>query len=173
MRSVLNGMDRVSQFLGLAVAHFYLVCALVTAYEVIMRYLFNAPTLWAFEVVMVTCASAWVLSGAYVTMRRGHIAITVLYQYTRGWARWYLDLFIQLVTLASMSVLLYALWEPMSSALRGGVERSGTSFNSPEPAVLKTMLFAGALLYALQTLANLMRHLQRSGRPARPDLEAE
>lgn len=173
MQSVLNGMDRVSQFLGLAVSHFYLVCAVVTAFEVAMRYLFNSPTLWAFEVVMVICASAWVLSGAYVTMRRGHIAITVLYQYTKGWARWWLDLIIQLVALASMCVLVYALWDPMRGALRGGIERSGSSFNSPEPTVLKTLLFVGALLYALQTLANLIRHLHRSGHPAKPELEAE
>jgi TRAP-type mannitol/chloroaromatic compound transport system permease small subunit len=172
MRALLDGMDRVSQFLGLAVSHFYLVCALITGYEVIMRYVFNAPTLWAFEVVMVTCAAAWVLSGAYVTMRRGHIAITVLYQYTKGWTRWWLDLFIQLVALASMSTLVYALWEPVRSALTG-IERSGSSFNSPEPTVLKTLLFVGALLYALQMLANLIRHLQKSGRPEQPELEAE
>lgn len=165
MQGLLRGVDRVSQVLGLSVAHFYLVCALITAYEVVMRYLFNAPTLWAFEVVMVVCAAAWALSGGYVTMRRNHIAITVLYQHTKGRLRWWLELFIQLVSLAAMSVLAYSVWGMMVEALHT-LERSGTSFNSPEPTIIKTLLFAGTLVYAVQTVANLIRHFEGIGRPA-------
>lgn len=157
MSGLLRGIDRLSQFLGLSAAHFYLVCALITAYEVILRYFFNAPTLWAFEVVMVVCAAAWVMSGPYVTMRNSHIAITVVYQYTKGNVRWWLDTFIFVVTLAAMLVLAYSLYGPMLEALHV-VERSGTSFNSPEPVILKTIMFFGASLYAVQTLANLIRH---------------
>lgn len=172
MQGLLRAVDRFSQFVGLSVSHFYLVCSLITAYEVIMRYVFNAPTLWAFEVVMVTCSAAWVMSGGYVTMRRSHIAITVLYQYTTGRTRWWLDLFIQVMSLGAMMVLCYSIWGPMTQALKGG-ELSGTSFNSPEPMLLKTLLFAGTLLYAIQTVANLIRHFEGIGRPANPDLESE
>jgi len=172
MRGLLRAVDRLNQFLGLSVSHFYLVCACITAYEVIMRYFFNAPTLWGFEVVMVVCASAWVLSGPYVTMRRAHIAITVLYQYTSGRTRWWLDLFILLVTLIAMLMLCYAVWGAMYAAV-STVERSGSSFNSPEPMVLKTLLFAGASLYALQTVVNLIRHFEGIGRPVRPVLDSE
>ena len=59
-----------------AVAAGLVVLALMLSmvFEVVMRYFFNAPTLWAFEVVMVVCGSAWALSGSYITMRRSHIA---------------------------------------------------------------------------------------------------
>lgn len=159
MSGFLRGIDRLNQFLGLSAAHFYLVCALITAYEVIMRYFFNAPTLWAFEVVMVICASAWVLSGPYVTMRNSHIAITVLYQYASGSVRWWLDTFIFVVSIGSMGILAYSLFEPMTDAIKG-IERSGSSFNSPEPMILKTLMFIGALLYTVQSLANLIRHFE-------------
>jgi len=172
MRYLLRGVDRISQTVGLSVAHFYLVCALITAYEVILRYIFNSPTLWAFEVVMVVCAAAWALSGGYVTMRRSHIAITVVYQYTKGRLRWWLDLFIQLVSLGAMWVLGYSVWHMMEEALRT-LERSGTSFNSPEPVIIKTVLFAGIVIYGVQTLANLIRHFEGVGRPAKPELEGE
>ena len=172
MKFLLRGVDRVSQIVGLSVAHFYLVCALLTAYEVVLRYVFNSPTLWAFEVVMVVCASAWALSGAYVTMRQNHIAITVLYQHTRGKLRWALDLLIQLISLAAMLVLAYAVWPMMADALHT-IERSGTSFNSPEPLIIKTVLFVGVVLYAVQTLANIIRHFEGIGRPPHPDLDVE
>ncbi|MCP5155598.1 MAG: TRAP transporter small permease [Ectothiorhodospiraceae bacterium] len=167
MQALLGAVDRLSQTVGLSVAHFYFVCALITAYEVIMRYVFHAPTLWAFEVVMVVCACAWALSGAYVTMRNSHISITVVYQYSKGKARWWLDLFHMVVTLGAMGTLGYAMYGLVEDALHT-FERSGTSFNSPEPMIIKLVLFAGVCLYCLQTLVNLIRHVSGLERPARP-----
>mgnify|MGYP006241734721 FL=1 len=71
--------DHFSKFSGLAVAQLYLVCAAVTGFEVISRYVFNAPTQWVFEIVMVLAATAWMLSAAYVTLHKRHIGITVFY----------------------------------------------------------------------------------------------
>ena len=68
--------DHFSKFSGLAVAQLYLFCAVVTGYEVISRYVFNAPTQWAFEVVMVLCATAWMISAGYITSHKRHIAVS-------------------------------------------------------------------------------------------------
>ena len=158
MNSLLRAVDRVNQYVGLSVSHFYMIAAAITVYEVVMRYFFNAPTLWAFEVVMVIAGSAWALSGSYIAMRRSHIAITVIYDHVKGRAKWWLDLVIILVSIAALFTFSYALWEPMVLAI-GGLERSGTSFNAPEPLILKTLLFVGAFLYALQLVVNLIKHL--------------
>jgi TRAP-type mannitol/chloroaromatic compound transport system permease small subunit len=162
MNAIVNAVDRFNQFLGLSVSHLYLICVAVTVYEVCMRYFFNAPTQWAFEVVMVVCASAWALSGSYITFRRAHIAITVVYEHAKGKTKWWLDLFILLVSIGSMSIFAYALWHPMLDAVMA-LERSGTSFNSPEPFILKTLLWVGAVLYDLQLLSNLYKHLTGHG----------
>ena len=37
----LNFVDHISKFLGLAVSQLYLLCALITCYEVISRYVFK------------------------------------------------------------------------------------------------------------------------------------
>lgn len=156
MNAIIRAVDRLNQFIGLSVAHLYLICVAITIYEVAMRYLFDSPTQWAFEVVMVVCASAWVLSGGYLAMRRSHIAITVVYERTKGRVRWYLELFILLVSIATMFTFAYALWEPMEDAVTA-LERSGTSFNSPEPMILKTLLFVAAVLYGVQLVVNLVK----------------
>ena len=75
-------IDHISKFMGLAVAQLYLFCAFITAYEVISRYLFNSPTQWVFETVMVLCASAWMLSAGYITLHKRHIGITVIYVFS-------------------------------------------------------------------------------------------
>ena len=159
MRRFCQAIDHVSEFLGLAAAQLYLLCALITTYEVVMRYVFHAPTQWAFEVVMVLCASAWILSVGYVTRHRRHIGITVLYVLAPPRVRWVLDLLINLVAIVAVAILMYAAWEPAMRAI-GSIQRTGSAFNSPEPTILKTMLVIGAALYLLQLIANLVKHLR-------------
>lgn len=159
MRGILRAIDHLSQFLGLAAAQLYLLCALITTYEVVMRYIFHAPTQWAFEMVMVLCASAWLLSVGYVTRHRRHIGITVLYLMAPPRVRFALDLFINLVALAAVLTLAYAAFEPAARAI-SSIQRTGSAFNSPEPTILKTLLVVGAGLYALQLIANLVKLLR-------------
>lgn len=169
MKALVHLVDRVNQFVGLSVAHFYMICAAITVYEVVMRYFFNAPTQWAFEVVMVICASAWALSGSYITMRRSHIAITVLYERAKGRRKWWLDLFILAVSIGAIFTFAYSLYGPMVHAV-SSLERSGTSFNSPEPAILKTLLWVGAMLYGIQLLVNLVKHFTEDRVKEQPDM---
>jgi TRAP-type mannitol/chloroaromatic compound transport system permease small subunit len=172
MNALIRAVDRLNQYVGLSVSHLYMICAAITVYEVAMRYFFNSPTQWAFEVVMVVCASAWALSGSYVTMRRSHISITVVYDLITGRARWWLDLFILIVSHAAIFTFAYSLWNPMVQAIHG-LERSGTSFNSPEPLILKTLLFVGAVLYSLQLVVNLIKHLTGHGVPKSNELPGD
>ena len=157
--SFARGVDHVSRFLGLAVGNLYILCAAVTLYEVVARYVFNAPTQWAFEVVMVLCATAWMLSAGFVTLQKRHIGITVFYVMASDRARWWLDLF-------AMVVGVFALYMLISDTLIRAldsidlVERGGTGWNSPLPMILKTVLVLGLFLYLMQLLMNLSRHFQ-------------
>ena len=151
-------MDHFSHFSGLAVAQFYIISAFVTLYEVVARYVFNAPTQWAFEMVMVLCASAWMISAGYVTLKKRHIGITVFHILVSDRARWRLDLFAMLVGIAALFLLLSDASIRAYKAV-GMIERTGSAFNSPMPMLLKTMLMLGASIYLAQLMVNLHRHL--------------
>ena len=154
-------VDTVSRFSGLTVAQFYILCAAITLYEVIARYVFDAPTSWAFEMVMVLCATAWMLSAGYITEKRRHIGITVFYVLAKESTRWRLDLFAMIVGVIALFLLATdALTRSLESI--SIIERAGSSFNSPQPMILKTALFVGATIYLLQLLVNLHRHFQSS-----------
>jgi tripartite ATP-independent transporter DctM subunit len=152
-------VDRFSRFLGLSVAQFYILCAFVTLWEVVARYAFDAPTSWAFEVVMVLCATAWMLSVGYVTSHKRHIGITVFYLMAGSGTRWWLDLFGMVVGVFALYMLAT---DTLVRALESIdiVERYGSAFNSPQPMMLKTALIAGAVLYLAQLLTNLHRHFR-------------
>lgn len=154
-----NFIDHMSHFSGLAVAQFYILCAGVTMFEVIMRYVFNAPTQWAFEVAMTLCACAWMLSAGFVTLKQRHIGITVFYIIAKKPVRWWLDFIAMTVGVLALFLLVADSLHAALSAI-DGVEREGSAFNSPQPMILKTVLTVGALMYLMQLLVNLYRHFE-------------
>ena len=154
-----RSIDHFSRFAGLAVGNLYIVAAFFTLWEVLARYVFNAPTQWVFEVVMVLCASAWMFSAGFVTLQKRHIGITVFYLMASERWKWRLDLF-------AMVVGVFALYMLVSDTLVRAlesidlVERTGSAFNPPQPMLLKTILCVGLFIYLVQLLVNLSRHFQ-------------
>jgi TRAP-type C4-dicarboxylate transport system permease small subunit len=134
----------------------YLVVVAITAYEVAMRYLLNAPTLWVHEVSVALAATCFVIGGPYVLQSRNHIAITFVYDHmppaARNWAR----AAGSLLTLLFCGFLSWATIVQAGLALRV-MEKTGTALNWPIPVYLKTLFAACALVMTVQSLLHLIR----------------
>jgi len=153
-----NAIDHVSHFTGISASVLYLIAIFATLYEVFARYLFNAPTEWAYEIVMVLVATCWMLSAGYITFRQRHIAVTVFSHAASPAVRWRLELFSNIVGLLAIFILTV---DSMSEAVEAfhRIEKSGTAFNSPMPTFLKVLLTIGATLYLAQLSVNLHRQI--------------
>ena len=152
-------IDRFNRFTGEGVSYLYLVAVVVTAYEVVMRYLFNAPTTWAFELTIMVCAIAYLLSGGYVTQGQAHIRITSLSDRLPKGLRWSLELFGMLVGVFAIGVLAWAGFKPALFAIQI-VERTGSAWDSPMPPVIKVLIVVGSAMIVLQLLVQIVRHLR-------------
>ncbi|MBZ9560190.1 MULTISPECIES: TRAP transporter small permease subunit [unclassified Modicisalibacter] len=157
------GMDRVSAFIGYACAVLFFACIALSAFEVVMRYIFDAPTQWTFETIMALCATGWVLTSGYVTQRKRHIAITMVELLVPAHVWKKMELVSLGVAIFALAALIYAAWEPAMMAMHGA-ERSGSSFNPLLPAYLKPTLVVGAALYLLQLLANVVHWFEDRAR---------
>ncbi len=158
-------IDRLNRFLGETFCWLYLVAVVATAYEVVMRYLFNAPTDWAFELTILLCAIGYLLAGGYVTQKNAHIAITSLFALAPPRLRHALAIFADLVGIVAMAGLAWAAYGPGLRAL-SIVERTGSAWNSPAPAIIKPLVFVAALLVLAQLVSNLVRRIARGPAPA-------
>ncbi len=78
MRNVALLVDSVSLWFGRCAAWAYFIIALTLGYEVFMRYLFIAPTIWAEEVSRLLLVWATFGGAALLLHRRQHITITVI-----------------------------------------------------------------------------------------------
>ena len=150
-------------FTGQACSALYFFCIVLSVAEVVMRYVFDAPTDWSFETVMALCASAWLLSAGYVTQRDGHIAVSTLVTFLPVRQKKRLKVFQYIVGAISLGVLAYAAFEPAELAVMS-VERTGSAFNPATPAYMKSLLVFTAGLGAVQMLINLYQLLVPSDR---------
>ncbi len=56
-------------------------------YEVISRYVFDKPTLWANELSLWIAAFVFLLAGQYAMQQRSHIRIYIIYDLMPRWAQ--------------------------------------------------------------------------------------
>ena len=69
--------------LNAAIARTASICVpllvLTLVYEVIARYVFNAPTLWSYDTSYFLNSILVMMGAGYTLSRRGHIAVDVIY----------------------------------------------------------------------------------------------
>jgi len=51
----------------------------ITLYLVVLRYIFNSPTIWAFEVSNFLFGGIIILGGGYLLLHKGHVSVDIIY----------------------------------------------------------------------------------------------
>lgn len=73
MERVLLTIDRLSAGVGKAFGWCIVVLTLGVSYEVFMRYVLRAPTVWAFDISYIMYGALFMMAGAYTLSRNGHV----------------------------------------------------------------------------------------------------
>ena len=66
-------IDQVAVVSGHIVAWMVVPMVLSLCYEVVSRYVFNAPTQWAYDMTFMLYGSFFMLGSAYTLQRKGHV----------------------------------------------------------------------------------------------------
>ncbi|MEQ8965000.1 MAG: TRAP transporter small permease [Azospirillaceae bacterium] len=156
-------IDLLNRWIGKVCAVFFLLAAVATCYEVVARYLFNRPTVWAHELTVLLCAVAFLLGGAVALERRAHIAITTLYDRMGERGRYLVGFLHLAIIVVFAGLLVYAGWASGWRALFGW-ETTGSAWNPPLPAIIKPLVTVSAALMLLQALSHAVRMI-RTGAP--------
>ncbi|WP_226624355.1 TRAP transporter small permease subunit [Alloyangia pacifica] len=128
---------------------------LVMFYEVVARYVFEKPTLWANELSLWIASFVFLLAGLYSMQQRSHIRIYIIYDMMPRWMQ-------KLADVISVSLIwaffFCLLWGGYNEAMQklGRMETFGTAWDPPLPATLKIGLIIIIGLVALQALSNLI-----------------
>lgn len=160
-----NALDRLIARGSRAVSWLVLVAMGISVIEVFMRYGFNNPTSWVHETVVFLIAVIFVLGGPAAMARNSHIRVKVLYDSAGPRLKCWMDRFNDLLTLIFCLAMSYAAFHMFWGASHNplgewSLERSGTSWNPPFPAMVKGMILFALALMTLQACLHLWQSLK-------------
>ena len=160
-------MARLSLLLGHAAAWLVLAAIGVTLWEVVLRYVFNAPTSWAHALATVLCGVAFAFGGTYALARDEHIRIGAVYERLTARRRAAVDGLGMVLGVFYLGGLGRGVWGQASEAVfrfdwqgRWAPELTPGPPNWPLPSVMRVALVVGTLLFLgllVQRLAMLFR----------------
>jgi len=159
MNVLIRAIDRLSGSVGLFAALLIVPLIIATSYEVFARYLFGAPTVWAFEIGYILTGSHFLLAMAF-TLREGqHIRIDIFSDKFSLRTRALIDLCCYAVVLPLMCWLTYALaghlWRGYAHS-----ERSGQSALNLPVWPFRVVFVVAFVLLALQVVVEMAKCAQ-------------
>ena len=149
-------INQLSEFFGkLAAWMFFIIAAMIT-YEVVARYVFLAPTIWAEEMSQFFQIWATYLAAAYVLKNRKLISIDTVVSRFSLKVQWFFDLFsLSVVALFSIVAVYYGSLIVIESVQVG---RSTSTMMSVPKWMTESAIPIGFGLLLLQTIAEISEH---------------
>jgi TRAP-type mannitol/chloroaromatic compound transport system permease small subunit len=154
---LLNILDRISGTSGALVAWLVIPLIAASCYEVVSRYVFGAPTLWAFEVGYMIMGTHFLIGMAYTLREEAHVRVDFFYGSLAPRRQAIVDIFGYVVLVLPAALwLTLGLWRKVGLAYESH-ERSGMSAFNPVIWPFRLVLCTAFALLALQALAKLIR----------------
>ena len=157
MTKFIYSIEGLSIWVGRAFGWCILILTFSVSYEVFVRYVLNAPTVWAFDMMVQMYGALFLMAGPYALAQDTHVRGDVLYRLFS--VRWQARLDFILYLLFFFPGMMALFWYGAEIASDSWRYKE-VSWNSPARIQIyffKTLIpFAGFLLM-LQGLAELMR----------------
>lgn len=157
LKAVIRVIDSLNDWVGNFLSYFLFLFFGLLFIEVILRYFFNSPTVWANELAQMLFGAYAILAGGYILRTGGHVNVDILYSRLSRKSRATLDIITSLLFFLFCGMLLVyggsLAWDSLSR-----FEHSQSAWNPPlYPAKLMIPVAAGLLM--LQGLAKLIRDI--------------
>jgi len=168
-------IDGFSMFIGRVTMILILSMTLVMLYEVLLRYVFEAPTKWANELTLWIAGFVFLCSGLYGMQQRSHIRIFILYDITPRWVQRLFDTIWTVLVVIFVGFLIFGSYKQVFIVKFYNWEMFGTAFDPPIPATVQPTILIILTLVALQAVANLISdwNLEPTIHTAADDIDEE
>ena len=157
LKAFLKIINAVNDWVGNLLSYFLFLFFALLFMEVIFRYFFNSPTVWANELAQMLFGAYAILAGGYIMRTGGHVNVDIVYSRLSIKSKAGLDIFTSILFFLFCGMLLIyggsLAWDSLAR-----FEHSQSAWNPPlYPA--KLMIPLAALFLMLQGLAKLIRDI--------------
>jgi len=162
VKNILEAVDSVSEHLASWGRWLTVTLVLVGTWDVLLRYGFNAPTVWAYETMMMLGGSIYALGWGYCLLHKSHIRVDIFFSRLSARGQAIADVVLAAVfffPLMSMLVYKSIFWRIRAWS------RSDVMVDSywyPPAGPFRTLIALGICMLFLQGVAKLIRDIQFS-----------
>lgn len=157
MTRLLHFIDSLSAGVGKAFAWCIMILTFSTVYEVLVRYVFNAPTVWAFDMSVQMYGALFMMAGAYTLSQGAHVRGDVVYRLLPVKVRAGVDLTLYILFLAPGAIALMYYGYGFASDSWFYKEVSWSSPSRIQIYFFKTLIPIAGFLVLLQGFAEAAR----------------
>ena len=110
MQKYIYFFESLSIWVGRAFGWCILILTLSVTYEVFVRYVLNAPTVWVFDMMVQMYGGLFLMAGPYALAQDAHVRGDVLYRLFPVRAQAWIDLTLYILFFFSRNVGLILFW---------------------------------------------------------------
>lgn len=158
MDKFVQGVDFVNKWTGQIIAFLIAVIILIITFEVIMRYLVNSPTIWAWDTNKMLFAVVTFLGGGYTLLKKNHVAIDIFYCNWSVKKKAVADLITFPIFFIFIAIMMWTLGDMAVESLV--TRETVSSAWAPPLYPMKIITVIGAFLLLLQGIAGFVRNLK-------------
>jgi len=153
LKKIISFIASLNTLLGKITSYCLVVIMLILSYEVIARYFFNSPTIWAHELSGFFFAFYLALSGPWVLLRKEHVAVDIIYTKYSEKKQNAADIVSNIIAIFFFVMVFYL---GMKNALYSlSINQTSYTVWGPPLWPIKFFIPLSATFFILQSLANI------------------
>ncbi len=157
MTPLIHAIESLNIWIGRAFGWCILILTLSVSYEVFVRYVLNAPTVWAFDMMVQMYGALFLMAGPYALAQDAHVRADVLYRFLQPKWQAKLDLILYITFFfPGMFALFWFGWDIAADSWR----YQEVSWNSPariQVYFFKTLIPLAGTLFIVQGIGECLR----------------
>lgn len=150
-------IDKLSDYSGVFIALWTVNAVVAYFYEVVMRYVFNMPTIWVHEASFLLFGMQYLMTGAYALLHGAHVRVDILYVKLPERGRVGMDIFTSVFFFIFVIALMGTSWTFFMSSYEMNeitLETWGVQYWP-----VKLLMFTGAVFLALAGISKLIKDI--------------
>lgn len=150
-------IDKISDYSGVFIALWTVNAVVAYFYEVVMRYVFNMPTIWVHEASFLLFGMQYLMTGAYALLHGAHVRVDILYVKLPPRGRVGMDIFTSVFFFIFAIALMGTSWVFFTSSY--GMNETTLETWGIQYWPVKLLMFTGAVLITLAGLSKLIKDI--------------
>jgi TRAP-type mannitol/chloroaromatic compound transport system permease small subunit len=157
LQRIIAVVDGVNDRIGKVLCFSLLALMLIQVMDVVLRYVFNNPTIWAMDTNTMLFTGSSMLAGGYALLHDTHVKLDIVYRNWGKRTRSVVDLFTLFLAIIAFC---FVIWQGIDSAWWAWkMDQHANSYWAPPMWPVKMCLPIGGFLLLLQGISQWLKLL--------------